>query len=537
MKNSKKRIKQVVFIGCIIALSFFVLWSKKREEDRFLGLKEISVQEKNRIMEKRRMEKSSLLDDLYFNQEKIIKDKDNIYYLPLSDKEEWEKGRITGNKEGVNICVVTAGKRKKKQEYQSEGEALELLIYDEESCLEASLLLTAFPVAAIDFLDCPEEIALKEEEIYSQVYFYVPKQERKKRAQAIHSYGLVHKRGGSSREFEKCGLKLELIEKNGKKRKENICGLRKDDDWILIPMYTEESKLRDKFCIDLWREIAGGEKEDNRGTQMEYVELVLNGTYYGLYGLAVPLDKKQLGLKEQGEKSDILFRIDTTQGADLTALEQAGMKKSAGNITVKFPKSMNQEKWNTIREFLGLVYFEEDRVFAKEIEDWVEMENMADFYLFLNVIYGKDNTLKNMYYCMRMKEDGTYQVSLLPWDMDLSLGTLYDTENQNGLCWKYETTENLETKECACYLTKRLRNLNVGEFEGILRERYRELRQDILQEERLSKQIERLSERVINSGAFYRDKQAWQESGHSTDYSIMREAIRRRLTYLSDLEG
>lgn len=302
-------------------------------------------------------------------------------------------------------------------------------------------------------------------------------------------------------------------------------------------MYIEESKLRDKFCIDLWREMADGEKEDNRGTQMEYVELILNGTYYGLYGLAVPLDKKQLGLKEQGKESDILFRIDTTQGADLSALEQAGMKKSAGNITVKFPKSMNQEKWNAVREFLWLVYFEEDEVFKKEIEDWVEMENMADFYLFLNVIYGKDNILKNMYYCMRVKEDGSYRVSLLPWDMDLSLGTLYDEENQNGLYWKYETRKNLETKECACYLTKRLRELNVGGFEGILRERYRELRQDVLQEERLYNQIERLSKRIISSGAFYRDKQAWHESGHSTDYSGMREAIRRRLTYLSDLEG
>ena len=213
------------------------------------------------------------------------------------------------------------------------------------------------------------------------------------------------------------------------------------------------------------------------------------------------------------------------------------MKKNAGNITVKFPKNMNQEKWNAVREFLWLVYFEEDQVFNKEIENWVEKENLADFYLFLNVIYGKDNIWKNMYYCMRIQEDGTYRVSLLPWDMDLSLGTVYDAENQNGFYWKYETRENLETKECACYLTKRLRKLNVGGFEGILRERYRELRQDVLQEERLSKQIERLSERIISSGAFYRDKQAWQESGHSTDYSIMREAIRRRLAYLSDLEG
>ena len=123
MKNRKKRVKQIVFIGCVMVLPFFVFWMKKQEDDRFLGLKEITVQEKNEIMEKRRIERSGLLDILYFNQEEIIKDKDNIYYLPLSDKEEWEKGKLTGKKEGINICIVTEGKRKKKQEYQSEGEA------------------------------------------------------------------------------------------------------------------------------------------------------------------------------------------------------------------------------------------------------------------------------------------------------------------------------------------------------------------------------------------------------------------------------
>lgn len=328
-----------------------------------------------------------------------------------------------------------------------------------------------------------------------------------------------------------------MVDEKGKKKKEDLCGLRKDDDWILIPMYTEESKLRDKFAIDLWREMGSREQEDNGGTQMEYVELVLNGVYYGLYGLAVPIDKKQLRLKEEGEESDLLFRIDTTAGVDLSALEQAGEGISAGNITVKFPKKMNQEKWNSIREFLQLVYFENDRVFAENIEEWVEMDNMADFYLFLNMIYGKDNTLKNMYYCMRLKADGTYKVSLIPWDMDLSLGTLYDAENKNGLYWKYDTKENLETKECACCLTRRLRQLHVREFEETLRERYRKFRQNILREEKLFGQIESLSEQIIRSGAFYRDLRAWQEGGHSTDYSMMREAIRKRLMYLSDLEG
>lgn len=533
----KKQFKVFFLLSCMGVLLLLIFLWKNQEDARFLGLKEITIEEKKQLMDSRQQAPENFFGSLYFNEEEMIRDNRNNYYLPLSMEGGWEKGKLTGEKEENSICIITEGKRKKKQEYQTGKEVLQLLIYNDECYQEALLLITALPVLSIDFADCPKELALEEEEFYARFYFYAPKEEQKRKVQSVHSYSRVHKRGGSSREFEKCSLKLKLVDEKGKKKKEDLCGLRKDDDWILIPMYTEESKLRDKFAIDLWREMGSREQEDNGGTQMEYVELVLNGVYYGLYGLAVPIDKKQLRLKEDGEESDLLFRIDTTAGVDLSALEQAGEGISAGNITVKFPKKMNQEKWNSIREFLQLVYFENDRVFAENIEEWGEMDNVADFYLFLNMIYGKDNTLKNMYYCMRLKADGTYKVSLIPWDMDLSLGTLYDAENENGLYWKYDTKENLETKECACCLTRRLRQLHVGKFEETLRERYREFRQDILREEKLFGQIESLSEQIIRSGAFYRDLRAWQEGGHSTDYSMMREAIRKRLMYLSDLEG
>ena len=537
IEYGKKGIKKLVFISCALVLPLVVFLWEKTENSEFLGLREITMEEKGRMTKERRKAKDDLLGSLYFNQEEIVKGNGDIYYLPLSMEEKWERVKITGKKEENIICIIKEGERKKKQEYQSGKEVRKLFVYNEDSYQEVTLCMTALPVLSIEFMECPREVFLEEEEIYSKLYFYAPKKELEKRVQAVHSYSILHKRGDSSKEFEKCGLKLKLIDKKGKKKNENLLGLRKDDDWVLIPMYAEESKLRDKFAIDLWREIADGERQDNRGTRMEYVELILNGVYYGLYGLAVPIDKKQLGLVEHGEESDLLFCIDTTAGVDLAGLERAGESVQAGNITVKFPKSMNQEKWNTIRDFFQLVYFQEDRIFAEEIENWVEMDNMADFYLFLNVIYGKDNTLKNMYYCMRLQEDGTYRVSLIPWDMDLSFGTLYDGENQNGLFWKYDTEKNLEEEECACYLTKRIRELNIGKFEAILKKRYGELRQYILKEEKLFGQIESLSEQIICSGAFYRDLEAWRGGGHSTDYSMMREAIRRRLIYLSDLEG
>lgn len=533
----KSSCKLFILFACILAVILFVFLVEKEEASRFLGLKQITSQDRDRMIATRKEEtENDLAEKLYFNKDEIVKDNNNVYYLPLSLENEWETGKITGETEDSNICIIMDEKRKEKGEYQADGDRLKLLIYNDKSYQEVSLVITALPIMSISFTECPSEVTLEEEEFFCEFDFYAPKQDMEKKVESVSTHCKVHKRGGSTKDFEKSGLKVELVDKNGQKEEKNLCNMRDDDDWILIPMYVEESKIRDKFCIDLWREISSVEAENNTGTQMEYVELILNGNYYGLFGLAVPVDRKQTDLSEKGEGGDLLFRLDGTTSMDLDALSYAGEMTEAGGVSVEFPKQMNQQKWDAIRDFLHLVYYEEDEVFAQKIQSIVEFDNMADLYLFLNLIYGKDNTVKNMYYCMRLNEDGTYKVSLIPWDMDLSLGTLYDQSNSNGLYWTYESAENLEKRECACYLTKRLRELNAGNFENILKERYKELRQDILTEENLFERIENLSDVIIDSGALARDKEKWQESRHNTDYSRMRAALSKRLIYLSDLE-
>lgn len=106
-------------------LPFFVFGMEKLEDNRFLGLKEITVQEKSRIMQNRQIEKSGRFGGLYFNQEEIIKDKENIYYLPLSEKGEWEKGKITGETEEINICIVIERKKKEKTGIPVRGRSFE----------------------------------------------------------------------------------------------------------------------------------------------------------------------------------------------------------------------------------------------------------------------------------------------------------------------------------------------------------------------------------------------------------------------------
>ena len=55
-----------------------------------------------------------------------------------------------------------------------------------------------------------------------------------------------HVRGAISVTFPKKSYKVSLRTQDGEKVKENLLGLRKDDDWILNAMYTDSSYLREK---------------------------------------------------------------------------------------------------------------------------------------------------------------------------------------------------------------------------------------------------------------------------------------------------
>ena len=58
------------------------------------------------------------------------------------------------------------------------------------------------------------------------------------------------------------------------------------------------------MAIDLWADMSEDTIpfSDTFGTRMEYVEVIMNGEYMGLYGLMEPIDEKQLGITDGGSQ-------------------------------------------------------------------------------------------------------------------------------------------------------------------------------------------------------------------------------------------
>lgn len=88
-------------------------------------------------------------------------------------------------------------------------------------------------------------------------------------------------------------------------------GIRNDDDWILNSLYADNTRLRDKLCMDLWQETGAYDNPygKNFGMQGEYVEVLINDSYTGLYLLTHPIDRKQLGLSANAGNDTLPERL------------------------------------------------------------------------------------------------------------------------------------------------------------------------------------------------------------------------------------
>ena len=69
-----------------------------------------------------------------------------------------------------------------------------------------------------------------------------------------------HIRGGSSRLNPKKSYKMTLYKQNQvgsgtlRKNQVSLLNMRKDDEWLLYAIYSEDTKLRDKLSLDIWNE-------------------------------------------------------------------------------------------------------------------------------------------------------------------------------------------------------------------------------------------------------------------------------------------
>lgn len=466
---------------------------------------------------------------LCFRGEELACDRDSAaWYLPVNmDCDEWEAGFFSDAQGEIQILPLQDYTILDKKTTVAEGQSIPLLAWKEEdkACTTIQVVFTGLPIVRIE-----TDADLDIDTVFAgSVVFY---EECGQEEWTLTSVFQAHERGQTTRAFPKKGYRLNLISVTSagviNQKKESVLGMRKSDSWIFYAIYSDGTKVRDKFNTELWNRFGAVNTpyDEHYGTHMEYAELFVNGEYRGLYGIMEPIDCEQLAISDQ----EYLYK--RTYGRELSSevFDEAAPEDylSLLGMEIKGRDGMgNRADWLCLRKFVEMCE-SPDQEFVKEAEELLDSDNMADIWIYLQMLYGEDNIYKNMFFAFKKSSDG-YRMYLVPWDTDLTWGNIYTDSSE--LLYTDFALERAE-KYLEWPFADRLIDLDAGGIREKIRSRWKLLREDILSEEHMRELLSECIHQVQDSGAFARDAARWPDSSHDGNYGAMLQFMEARMKFM-----
>lgn len=310
-----------------------------------------------------------------------------------------------------------------------------------------------------------------------------------------------HVRGGSTFTNTKKSLKLSLSYTNGQKRNISLLDMGSDDDWILNAMSMDDLKLREKLTMDIWNQIiAVDNSQDKPMTNGEYVELVSEGVYCGVYLLQRRVDKKYLKL----DPNDILLKGKNVWAAD--SLEEG------------YDIIYSQWTAGETYDYLRSIRFSEDM-------SMINISNFIDVNILLQLGSMPDNVgYKNMFYLLK-EENGERMLYFVPWDTDMSFGVTYTS----GWACDYDYSLGFESQRMEYVEVSRL----YPDLDKRTSERWFELRETKLTNENVLQLCYDNKNTLVESGVLEREYTAnGKRFENQDDWALLEEYIEGRLAWL-----
>lgn len=458
------------------------------------------------------------------------------FFLPLSmEMTEWETGsfEMPG---GAEVLFAEDFTKEDKLSLLAKNRSIPFYVVSESGYEKYYLKLTGLPVMAF----WGTEHLTENGEILFEMALYGTE----------HSSDWVERcyttsalRGNTSLTYEKKSLRLKLKEQEEdgsfKKKNKNLLGIRDDDDWILNSLYADNSRIRDKLSMDLWQEVGAFENPygQNFGVTGEFVEVIVNEAYAGLYLLTYPIDRKQLGMDkvstQLAAREEVVERIYKKKYSAawlseyfVGELPDPNQLDYRGGFYVKGDTVLGkEEEWKPLYDMAKCLE-SEDETFREEIVKLADVPNMVDNWLFFQAIAGFDNENKNIYYITRQKGTDSYGY-FIPWDMNISFGALY-SENE---FYCEETMKELETV-IAFQPGMRVVELDAGGSRALVKQKWLKWRDEAFATDAVYAKMDALMAQLVDSGAMAREKERWPNGNADEDITFMKDFTAKRFEFL-----
>lgn len=421
------------------------------------------------------------LDEITYNDEVVAADRNSgCIYISQSidslDHSSMLQGILKSNNPNHKLFFVEDDNIENIKDCVAEGNALTLIVTEGKSFCRLNIIITTLPIISVNGNEWG--IDEKGRSVYDgKMTLFAGMNPGTERADIETSFVKWHVRGATSSKLEKKPWKLSLKDADGNNYNSDLLGMGEDDDWILNPMNLDDTKLREKTIMDLWNNSIKDSQNDYMMSDSEYVELVMNGEYQGLYLLQRRIDAKYLQIDKS---KDIIFKGFPTWTPG--SIQE-------GYEIVYTPFDI-EKTYNILSEVLN-----------DTTGNSIALENFIDVNLLLQFFSAKDNVgYKNMFYILQKTEEG-YQMYFVPWDTDLSMGIIWES----GFTYDF----NMSMNDFSCRMEyNRIKEL-YPELDILMKSRWDDLNDTIYSAESIKQQIETNRQYICESGAFERDNQRW----------------------------
>lgn len=518
MKKMATIIFSVLFLGCYISYARV----SARFDQKVLGVEVFSQEAIDALCEGK--ERDYFEPGIFLNEGRIPYDSEtNMLLVPQSLSEEDFRGKLSidpeSDQEGVLCFLKDEEGFQNKETSISQNRLFRLWLIGDTWYWVYNVYFTGMPVA---FITSTGEInedgdSLGSIEVFDQYHSTMEYQGASCK---------WHLRGATTLNYKKSSYRLSLTDD-----KLSFLGMRKDDDWILHALYDDDGMIHNKLSYEVWQRIAWDNHVNyDEGIQMEYVELFMDNTYLGVYGLSERIDPKALSMTDM----DVLYKCVSHEypGADDFYSELT--EDMTPTFEMKYPKEFGMEDWKPLQQWTDLFLFGGLADYGQGTEI-INMENAIDYNLFDLLICGEDNRMKNTYFHAVYQGDGNYRMIKIPWDLNLTWGNSW--VNDIDYNFHYFEEGHFDAPAFWMHDIEAMYQLNPEEMGRQLSERWWELRKNIITKESLCDIVDTQYSYLHDSGAYIRNCILWPPKGEYWQDNYIYEYIDKRIDFLDNYIG
>lgn len=482
----------ILLVGSLVSLAVCV------KVNTILGIKEIT-EEKLHELTLEKIECDVLGDRLLINGESPAYDTTyKIFYIPQSLEGKSLYGSLSLREKKPSEKLYFVASQKDKKTSIADNEHFQICYIDKEKSVYqiAEIVFSGLPVMSINKNEMSLFSAKKNNVIIDK------------------SEIMYEQRGASTRYYDKKSYNLKLLNE-----KKSLAGLRTDDDWILNALYDDIGLIHNQLSYELWNEIASLEAcKGNYSVNQEYIELVLDGEYLGVYALSERGDTKQFMMSD----ADILFKV-----------RGYPYDEGRGVIDLKYPKESTPETDSLKNSFMEH-FCEDNDIPVENSLILIDYENSLDYSLFCQIATALDNTIKNSFLVGRRTGE-YYKLCEIPWDCNMTWGIKnYILTNEESI---YDT-------EFMSLVIRKLYKKNPEKINLDMANRWFYLRESVLSEDNIKSVLDENFSVLHDSGAYERNYQKWptvsvstgEKSGSSgVSFSDIGDGQSRMTAYVSEI--